>query len=57
MIGPSLLTSLMTLRTLDNAIGSCTEDGDTAASFAALSAKLFSGTFKCLGIHWMVKLV
>ena len=51
------MTSLMTLRALDNAIGSCTEDRDTAASFAALSARLFPDTFKYLGIHWMVKLV
>lgn len=50
------MTSLMTLRALDNANGSCTEDRDTAASFADLSTRLFPGTFKCLGIHWMVKL-
>ena len=40
-----------TLRALDNAIGSYTADGDTSASFAALSASSFSGTFKRPRVH------
>ena len=50
------MTLLITLGAIDNVTGSCTADGDTAASFAALSAGSFPGTFECSGIHYILSL-
>lgn len=52
---PSLMTFLIKLRALDNAIGNCTTDRHTV-SFAALSASSFPVTFECPRIHWLVSL-